>query len=197
MKLFFVHFLLLISIATAERVIRFSFNNGVALPGGETCNADDNVLIDAIFARNTTVRHRTRRRNSDTAVNNNQYHRQMPTWPTKCREDCRGQESGYCRASGCQGYRRHRAAAETEEEDSGRDLLTIPCVDEILDMNNQLDALVAGNQVSPACQRILNSTRFPLCYEDIIFGVVERFTLWNGATDQIIAENVTSGYEFC
>ena len=187
--------LLLVSFVGAERVIRFTFNNGIPLPGGETCTAADNLLIDAIFTRNTTVRYlesNSERHESRESPESGQHHRRTPIWPTNCRQDCKGIADNMCKAQGCNGYRRLGG-----KEDSGRELITLPCVDEILNIDNQLDALITENKVSLGCQKILNSTRFPLCYDDIIFGVVESFNVWNGLTDELIQENATNGFEFC
>jgi hypothetical protein len=65
------------------------------------------------------------------------------------------------------------------------------------DFDSQLSALVSTNAVSSACQAVLNAPRMPLCYDDIIFGVVESFNLLNGDTDSVIATNVQNGVQVC
>jgi hypothetical protein len=167
------------TLVSSARVVKFLFNNGSALPTGEKCNTADNALIDQIFNITTPVRNlRTEERDDP---------RLLQSISPTCRRDCAGQQ-GWCRATGCTHV--HMGG--------GRELQTTTCADDIKDINRRLDALVSTpNAVSSGCKAVLKAPRLPTCYDDIMFGVVEKLVLWNGDTDTIIKSNVQSGVQVC
>jgi hypothetical protein len=181
------------TLVNSERVIRFLFNNGVALPNNEKCTAADNVFLYQIFNITAPVRN-LRGGGGKSIVEAGNQHRVL--FPPKCRKDCERWEDGRCLATDCKGYRR-RVMEQGNGQHRELQAANTTCAEDINDFNSQLDALVSNNIVSSDCQAVLNAPRMPLCYDDIMYGVVESITLWNGDTNSIIQTNVQDGVEVC
>jgi hypothetical protein len=84
------------------------------------------------------------------------------------------------------------------------------CSESLTLMQTQLDALISNNMVSAPCQLFLkNSTRVATCYDDVVYGEVEGYRIWNltsssrgQSSPYILHEsdnmNIDSGgYAFC
>jgi hypothetical protein len=188
---------------TAENVIKYLFNNGIP-NAALVCNATDWTKIDPIF-NYTKVRRRTLRQvatvtkertldfEMDIIGQHNAHERSLLT-AAQCRNICDGTASGqYCRASGCTWYIVRNLAANMNE----RELQEAWCTNSANFINAQLDSLVINKLVSNPCQLLLSAPRKIECVNDIIYGVVEHFNIWNADTDVMIKKDARDGFSVC
>jgi hypothetical protein len=111
---------------SADRMIRFTFNDGMAPTLSNECTVSDNRFIDPLF--NVTANLRTRRQlieeKSSRSVPDDamdpyeqaemlyqqqkQFEPHRELFAASCRDNCAGYARGTCRATGCVGYRRRR-----------------------------------------------------------------------------------------
>ena len=194
-----------------ERMIRFAFNDGIPpLPYLNECSAADFRLIDPLFNITTVKRHRNLRRSIHELEEleepeQEQGHRELPTYPGKCKEYCAGMARGTCRATGCKGYRRNLQ----DIQEAGQ----LTCDAQVNGIHDALDALIVakgGKLLSMPCQRFLKrSRRKALCLDDVVYGEITGFTFVTAAvqlkvliitTPPIVTafqQNAKSGYSFC
>jgi hypothetical protein len=189
--------------ATAANVIRYLFNNGVDQLG-LVCNATDWTKINPIFNITYTGRRNLRQVNivnkdrtldfeMDIIGQHNIEERALQKTPAQCREDCKGY-ANRCRASGCDWYIVRRNLGG---EMSARELQTAWCTSTAGLINTQLDNLVSTKKVSAPCQLLLSAPRMIECWDDIIYGVVEHFNIWNADTDVMIKKDARDGFSVC
>ena len=199
------------NLAFAERMVRFSFNNGLpSIPLLNECTDNDYRFIDPIFNITTSIRkgQRNLRRSAmmtstQEQVQEGRTHRELPTYPARCKNYCAGMAPGTCRASGCQGYRRSLQNGQNGE--------LMSCEAQVNDIHDALDALISSNQLSLPCQRFLKkSNRASDCYDDVVYGEITGFTFITAtrkvkvlllpALPQIVTvikENAKTGYTIC
>jgi hypothetical protein len=193
--------LLLRQEVNADRTFRFIFNDGVPPTPNVGCTMDDNRFIDPIF--NITAYLRTRQLSSSSPADHDN-HRRLEAY---CKNNCAGSVPGTCRASGCFGYRRNLANGGKMMNQDRRE--TLQCCDlQLTTVHAALDTLILTNTVTPSCKTFLmKSKRKAECFDDIIYGEITSFTLWNmninnallpiRAIKAHIAENVADGFQVC
>jgi hypothetical protein len=167
--------LYLLSIASGSPIIRILFNNGIALPNNQTCNYFDNYKIDAALKDIGSLlrRHRQLRVQNE---NKSHEHQDRKLWPAYCKNNCAGFPQNMCRAVGCIGYRRELGDVRGSKSDN-RDLLS--CADQISEVNQVLNYLVANKTVSSSCRAVLQSPRNMTCYDDSIHGEIEYVNVFD------------------
>jgi hypothetical protein len=184
---------LLSSGATAENVMRYLFNNGIK-NGEFSCNATEWAKIDPIFEavnpNNRNLRQEKVYNKKSTShfeidvIGNNEAKRKLLTG-AQCKNLCAGQAEGtYCRATGCTWYIVRRKLGNW-------------CFDTAGSINAQLDSLVSRKLVSSSCQNLLKAPRKIECLDDIVFGEVEQFNVWNADNDKVLKKDAFDGYSFC
>jgi hypothetical protein len=175
----------------ADRLVRFLFNDGKNDTDSGSCNMMDDILVDGIITLSGyNFTYARKLRSSSYATRNLQY------YPPKCRRVCEGFADGTCRATDCVGYRRNLA----ETSDVSRDLSSgksFSCDTQVNFINTELDKLVNNSLVSVSCQTLLSKKRRWDCYDDVIYGVVERMVLWQVNTSRTIANSNFSGQSIC
>jgi hypothetical protein len=198
-----VIYLLSCCLVSAERMFRFTFNNGEAPTTTNGCTANDNRWIDPIF--NVTSYLRTRQLTSASPIGHDHHHRQLNAF---CRDNCAGKVPGTCRATGCAGYGGRELVGDQENIEQNHRETMISCETQVLGVHTALDLLMLTNKISSSCKTfLLKSKRSAECYDDIIYGEIISFTFYNANIDRlkkpgshswgIIAENVTDGFQVC
>ena len=185
-----------------ERMIRFSFNNGVVpTPGWDECTEEDNELIDTIFDYDYDQRFLRQLVDSDLedgVDSDTNAHRELK--PSKCKDNCIGIASGTCRATGCKGDRRRaRKLSRNDTSVSGQNhrKAFTPCDTQIATMHSLLDELVEMNHVSEPCKRYLEKTkRKTECYDDVIYGEIYGANFYNMRYG-VLGYNVQGGFRVC
>lgn len=193
-------------VVLGDRMVRFTFNDGLPpLLLLNECTAADFRYIDPLFNITTTKRHRNLRRSATVESiqeqEQEQAHRELATYPGKCKDYCAGMARGTCRATGCVGYRRNLQDTE------------ITCDAQVNGIHDALDALIlakGGKLLSSPCKRFLTrSRRKSLCLDDVVYGEITGFTFITSSiqlkvlflsTPPIITafqQNAKSGYSFC
>ena len=177
----------------SEDVIRVLFNNGV-VNNNLICNSTDWTKINPIF-ENVNTTHRNLRQvqtmSNELAIDFelnvfgvDNKERKLPT-AAQCKNLCAGQTPGtYCRASGCSWYIVRRKLGNWCSEATNM-------------INRELNNLITLKRVSNSCQLLLKAPRKFECLDDIMFGEVEQFNVWNAATDKILEEKARDGYTVC
>jgi hypothetical protein len=195
-----------------ERMVRFTFNDGLPpLLLINECTAADFKYIDPLFNHNNTItkRHRNLRRSSTVAVTvpkHDAKHRELITYPGKCKNFCAGIARGSCRATACIGFRRHLQDGAPSGDD-------MTCDAQVNSIHDALDALIlakGGKLLSAPCQRFLKrSKRKTICVDDVEYGEITGFTFVTSTTQlkvlflstpPIVTEfqkDAKSGYAFC
>ena len=189
--------LALLSTVHADRMVRVLFNNGVMDPTSGSCSAADDSLIDAVLTKssnNSTYTTRKLRSSSiDDASEVANSHRAL--WPLYCKKNCAGFTAGTCRATNCVGYRRRQLSAHPSRELAA---VSFTCTQQVNYLNQEFTKLVTGNQVSGTCKTLLSKPRNITCYDDVIYGVVEYFKLWNiSSTPQTVINSNYLGQDIC
>ena len=178
-------------VVNADRMVRFLFNNGTADPTSGECNADDNILLDAIFT-NSGLNSTYGKRNLRQA----KVSRKLPIYPPKCKNNCAGVTPGYCRATNCVGYRRKLGETAFDERDLS--ILAVPCETQVDYIHTELNKLVNNRLVSSGCQTLLQKPRNVKCYDDVVYGSVDKFRLWHTAVNpQVLLYDDFTGQSFC
>ena len=197
----------------AERMVRFSFNNGLpSIPLLNECTRDDFHYIDAIFnITNTIGKHDRNLRRSAPITSKHgaeqlgQTLRELPSYPGRCKNYCAGYAPGTCRASGCQGYRRSMQDGPGSEMKS--------CDAQLSDMHDALDDLISANDgtlLSKSCQQFIRkAARESQCLDDVVYGEITGFTFVTATREvkilrlrapQIVTKwkkNAQNGYRIC
>jgi hypothetical protein len=176
------------SLVTADRMIRFIFNNGTSPSTSQVCSTADIDKIDAIF-------NPVERRHLRTPINAT---RALASLTAKCKDNCRGFATGTCRATGCRVKRR---VLNDNTNDRDRQ---VTCVDQIKAINDELNNLISINAVSENCKSFIDPIlRFASCYDDVVYGEIESLALWKitsaSTTHQtLISSNVSlTGLTVC
>lgn len=164
----------LCSIASAERMVRILFNNGIAPPEQDHCNSKKDALqLDQLF--NTTDRRNLRMLNvindESASINEVPVHTDRQLYPIYCKDYCRGYVKGTCRATKCKGFRRKLAVYPIGNP------YNVTCPERIRSLNTTLNTLIETKAVSPSCQRILEKPRIFECYDDIVYGEIESINV--------------------
>jgi hypothetical protein len=180
----------------ADRMLRTIFNFGISPTAATFCDAADSLKIDNAFKPIDGVRYL--REGTETGTNASiaftdlemaDAHEDRELWPTYCRNNCAGYATGTCRATGCVGYRKK----------DRRQTQTLSCADHVKMLNNLLDDV--RTQVSSTCAVFMNPlSRITLCYDDVIYGVVENFVLWKAPSKGkplVSFGPVTDGFTIC
>jgi hypothetical protein len=176
----------------ADRLVRVLLNDGKNDTGSGSCNDinDDDLINRIIFASGLNSTY-TRNLRSSSYVE-----RYMQYYPPKCKRVCEGFATGSCRATDCVGYRRNLA----ETSDVSRDLVSgksFSCDAQIYYIDTELDNLADNNLVTPICKKLLSKHRKWDCYDDVIYGVVERMVLWQVSPTQTVLDSQYSGQNIC
>jgi hypothetical protein len=179
------------SMVQADRLVRFLFNDGKNDTDAGSCNMLDDILVDGIITLSGyNFTYSRKLRASSYPTRNLQY------YPPKCKRVCEGFADGTCRATDCVGYR--RVLMETIQDDrelgSGK---SFSCDTQVDFINRELDKLVNNSLVSSSCQKLLSKHRKWDCYDDVIYGVVERMVLWQVKPTQAIVDSKYSGQDIC
>ena len=206
-----------------DRMIRFSFNDGISPTPFNECTVDDNRFIDPLF--NITANLRTRRQLLDSIFEDgtvdpndheNLYYHHRELYAASCKNNCEGYARGTCRATGCLGYRRRERERELsffrklmtsakDQHQNHREEFT-PCTIQVAALNAALDLLVMSNKISAPCKLFLaRSKRKSECYDDIVYGEILSFTFYNMNVYRsryrpvvgIIGTNIPNGYKIC
>lgn len=200
-----------IAIVSADIMVKYIFNNGLSPSANVYCSDTDYVQVDAIFTFENVNRRQLRDSSISTLNKLNTkgtMSRQLPTYPRYCKNYCAKYVSGTCRATRCVGYRRSLRQGERNEQSVSVNMAKT-CTESLRFMQTQLDTLISNNLVSPPCQLFLqNSTRTATCYDDVVYGEVEGYRIWNvingsgNVPPHILHESdhMTSGsgvYSFC
>jgi hypothetical protein len=213
MKLIFLVTMILcinVHVVFGERMIRFTFNDGVPpLLLLNECTAADFRHIDPLFniTTSTTKHHRRNlRRSASTSPSVMVYepemeHRDLKSYPGRCKNYCAGMARGTCRATGCVGFRRQLQESE------------LSCDAHVNSIHDALDALIlakGGKLLSLPCQRFLKrSKRKTNCVDDVVYGEITGFTFITSTTQLKVLflttppiitafqQNAQSGYTFC
>jgi hypothetical protein len=176
----------------ADRLVRVLLNDGKIDTDSGSCNdiSDDDLINRIIFASGLNSTYTRNLRSSSYAERDLQY------YPPKCKRVCEGFATGTCRATDCVGYRRNLA----ETSDVSRDLSSgksFSCDTQINYINTELTKLADNNLVTPICKKLLSKNRKWDCYDDVIYGVVERMTLWNVKPTRTVANSRYTGENIC
>jgi hypothetical protein len=160
-------------IASAERMIRFTFNST------QTCTAADTIKIASIF--NPTVRRQLR-------VSNNA-DRELGQ---RCQSSCGSMVPPFCFGTGCSDSgRRNLQSAD----------FNLTCHEEVSALDTKLNLLINNNEVSGSCKLFLaGANRKRECYNDVVYGVIESILVWNmtdSAKPTLITDNMHNGFTVC
>lgn len=191
-----------------DRMIRFTFNDGVTPTLSNECTADDNRWIDPLF--NITANLRGRRLELFESIIANdesvdlqdyehlfQHHREL--YSAQCRDNCAGYARGTCRATGCWGYRRKQRELSSSTSSSffrqlfsssslepsppqqnQREEFINPCNIQLASIHAALDLLILSTKISAPCKLYLTkSKRKAECFDDVIYGEILSFTFYN------------------
>jgi hypothetical protein len=175
---FMLTLLLLLSfkvVVNADRMFRFTFNDEIPPTPSVGCTFEDNILIDKIFNISNYVR--TRQLSTSAPLEHDE-HRRLNAY---CRDNCEGYARGTCRATGCIGYRRELVDdKEGEIDQEHREATLVTCEAQKIVVHLALDTLIFNNKVTPACKTfMLKAKRKAECYDDVIYGEITSFTVWN------------------
>ena len=161
----------LCSMASAERMVRTLFNNGLEPEDDANCNSPtDALILDVLF--NTTTRRNLRVASQTNQDSIGELNTDRQLYPIYCRDYCRGYAKGTCRATNCKGYRRDLGS-------SVENPYNVTCPTRISSMNATLNTLIATGVVSSSCQRLLKKPRVFECYDDIVYGEIEYINVYD------------------
>jgi hypothetical protein len=190
----------------AENVMRYLFNNGIE-QAGLNCSATDWAKITSIFNNTSPIRRNLRQINIvkkeramdfevDIIGQHNIRERELQKTPAECRNICSRYAKGQrcIGTQGCEWYIVRRNLASNINE---RELQETWCSKTAKSINTQLDSLVSNSQVSTSCRLLLSAPRMIDCWNDIIYGVVEHFNIWNADTDKMIKKDARDGFSVC
>ena len=178
MKLLFVALIVSIMVVSteADRMIRVAFNNGISPTQETLCSNSDDAHIDKVFQPiKRYLRQATGKMANSTVESSDIDSSEMivdrELYPAYCKNNCAGWAAGTCRATNCIGYRKknRRQAAQGGE--------SLTCADHLEMVRLELNDAMA--KVSSTCAAFMNpSNRKMECFDDVIYGVVESFSLW-------------------
>ena len=181
---------ILVNATSADVMLRMLFNNGV-VEEGQSCTADDDMLISKVFDR--PLNRRNLRSSELTYVDRpiDSFHEIIPAVrdlyvvgsPGYCKEECRGWAAGECRATSCGWYNKKRRLQHYGKGFLSNSTLCRTTADSI---NSDLNLLVSDNMVSSTCIALLNAPRKIECYEEVMNGIIEGFTVIAADTDSIL-----------
>ena len=185
--------LLSIQVVSADIMVKVVFNNGNNMTSDAYCSPTDFEKIDEIFTWENVNRRHLRRTSYDSYAS-----RELATYSTICKNYCKGFARGTCRATRCVGYRRSLSRVRRNEQ-------ATTCSVGLSSVQTQLNTLISDNLVTNTCKTFLSSsTRNATCLDEVVYGEVEGYRIWNTTTSSsphIIYEsdNMTleGGYSFC
>jgi hypothetical protein len=184
---------LLFPFVEAGLVITMILNNGtVPTTEGNSCNSDDMKLIKKLLGMKDDSRLLWNPNKQGTRDRDLRY-------AAKCKANCLGYATGTCLAKDCVGYRRNRQERTLRQSITNHvrelDNALDNCGKELVKMNKDIEKLLL--KLSGSCKPIIQSQRNLKCFDDVLYAMIESFTLWDATTDTVIKENVKSGDTFC
>lgn len=175
-----------IQLVSADIMVQFVFNNGEGPSDTVYCSKNDYEKIDKIFqSKNINTAHRHLR--------STKYHhpprtdtietvsRELRTYSRYCKNYCAKYAPGTCRTTNCLGYRRrHRRRSLNKRAPSDPVDHTVTCREGLIYVHTKLNELISKKSISNSCQRFINNhTRIATCYDDVVYGEVEGYRIWN------------------
>ncbi len=190
-----------VNAASADVMLRMLFNNGIA-EEGQSCTADDELLIAKVFEQ--PLNRRNLRSSDLTYVDRpiDSFQEITPAGrdlqavgsPAYCKEECRGQAAGHCRVTRCGWYNNQRRLQNYGKGFLSNSTLCRTTADSI---NSDLNLLVSDNMVSSTCIALLNAPRKLECYEEVMNGIIEEFTVITADTDSILIPYLHARMTIC
>ena len=174
---------------SADRTVVVLYNNGVTTSTSGSCNDADlaktQAVLEASGLNSTYGKRQLRTVMNDIddmteSMLSTTGESQRALWPRNCKNDCAGIATGKCQEVGCKGYRRRQLG-----ENDDRALLSgaaFTCTQQVDYINAELNKLVTQNLVQADCKTLLSKPRNITCFDDVIYGVVEYFKLWDSAS---------------
>ena len=185
--------------ASAETMLRVVFNNGTVTEG-LSCDDKESKLISKVFDRPLD-----RRRNLRSSSDMNHADRPIDFYqdeitprygsddgrdlqavgsPAYCRDECRGIAAGQCFAAKCGWYNKHRR--QLKKYGSGFLSNSTLCQETVKSVDEDLEYLAEEGKLSTTCMALLKAPRQIECYEDVMYGIVEQFSVINADTDKTV-----------
>jgi hypothetical protein len=194
------------TIATAENMIRFLFNNGNPTGSSVFCNSNDMETLAYIFDINYLAVPSARSRkdievhvlNFETDVMNRNKERELAYYPPHCKNNCKAYAADRCMATGCIGYRRNLGGKGNHTE--SRDLQSSTwCADAAWQIKDDFQWYQANGYFSKPCMSLLATPMKIECYNDMMYGVVESFSVYNStvSSDILLKSNTPNGFNVC
>ena len=187
--------LYLCSIASAERMVRVLFNDGIAPPEQDHCNSENDArMLDLLI--NEADRRNLRLPNNERTIHQDSIQElPVPTenrqlYPIYCRDYCRGYVKGTCRATKCKAYRRKLSSAFPIDNP-----YNVTCPERIRSINATINTMIETNVVSESCQRVLEKPRIFECYDDIVYGEIESIRVYDRKNN--IINDLTQSLSIC
>ena len=194
-----------IYVVQAETMLRIQFNNGISDPS-LSCSATDNVLISKVFQGPLNRRNLRSSETVDQSVditinfiqeleqsNDNNGDRELAS-ASYCADQC--VRKAYCFAFGCLGY---GSTKRRQLQNYGKGYLSNStyCRTTADSVNSDLNYLVSQNMVSSSCIALLKAPRIVECYEDVMFGIIEKFSIIDAGTDTALIPFLHARQEIC
>ena len=196
-----------VDMVQAETMVRMIINDGIVIPG-LSCSAEDNVLISNVFDRplnRRNLRSSTIVENSvhpidivheiDQSYGSNDKDRNLQHTASYCRDQCRGMATGYCTAVGCSSYNKKRR--QLQNYGKGFASNSTLCRTTADSISSDLDYLVSQSMVSSSCVALLQAPRTMECYEDVMYGIIEQFTIIDADTDTVLVPYLHARRTIC
>jgi hypothetical protein len=116
--------------------------------------------------------------------------RELRTFSNYCKNYCANYATGTCRATPCLGYRRRSL---NKSGNSTKDHAKT-CQEGIAATQIQLNELITKNSISDSCKLFINNiTRTSTCYDDVVYGEVEGYRVWNLTADSNVTNTSGNG----
>ena len=167
---------------SADIMVQFVFNNGESPNDTVYCSKSDNEKIDKIFQWKSINHRHLRRATTDdyhTTNTNEAMTRELRTYPRSCKNYCAYYATGTCRATNCLGYG-GRSLGKIGKSDTSGGNQAEKCKEGLTITQMKLNELISKNSVSNSCKLFLqNTTRTSTCYDDVVYGEVEGYRIWN------------------
>ena len=190
--------------------VRLLVNDGYELPAVPECTNLDSIQHETEYMYEQLARRRNLRR--------------VPTYPSFCRNVCRGIAKGYCQGlhPQCNGYRRLEQAVTAPGASPESVVATAPalapvrkiakkrtlpesvfksgtatCEEDVAFLNNGLDGLKDSFGAGSACGKLLSAPRTYECLTTIDNCRVQKIELLNANTDTVVNSNFATGMSFC
>jgi hypothetical protein len=197
---------------TAENMIRYLLNNG-NLTGTSidtACNADDVAYLDFIFNINNLPKLRSRLMKDieidvheldfeNDVINRNQ-ERELAYFPPHCKNNCKYYAAGMCMATSCVGYRRELGGKANQTKSRGLQYqFATWCENAAYQISGYLYFYRTRGYFSKPCMTLMALPMKIECYNDIIYGVIESFSVYNStpSTDILLKSAAPNGLNVC